>query len=284
MVTNREDVSIAIRSAFLKKGTQQKFSLIALILISVILLYVDTFENRPLKFTRSFVKDIIYKGSTFISLPGKTIDSFFKTVRTHFYIHSENLKLKEENSELKNSLYNYNFIKVENNQLKSLLSERATPYSTLKNAKVIIDKNSPFIKSIIINKGSKEKIKKGMAVLDKNYFIGRTVEVNFFSSRVLLVTDLNSRIPVIIEPNGYQAILTGDGESEPKLEYLPKSHEIKKGNVVYTSGKDGIFSPGIPIGKIIYNSENISVSLFSNITQLSYVNVDLEPGIMEEDN
>ena len=148
--------------------------------------------------------------------------------------------------------------------------------SDLKNAKVIIDKNSPFLKSVIINKGSREKIKKGMAVLSGNNFIGRIVEVNFFSSRVLLITDLNSKIPVVIEPKGYQAILSGKTSGDPALEYLPKNHSIEIGNVVYTSGKDGIFFPGIPIGETKLLEEKIFVSLYSDIHQLSFVNVVME--------
>ena len=115
-----------------------------------------------------------------------------------------------------------------------------------------------------------------MAVLDGKYFIGRIVETNFFSSRVLLISDLNSKIPVIIEPNGYQAILSGTGNEYPLLDYLPRNHTLAEGNTIYTSGKEGIFSSGIPIGKVILDDdENILVELFSNFTQLSYVNIDL---------
>jgi len=188
----------------------------------------------------------------------------------------ENTQLKEENYKLKTSLYKQNFLELENQELKKLLDQETLASSDLKNAKVIIDKNSPFLKSIIINKGSREKIKKGMAVLSGNNFIGRIVEVNFFSSRVLLITDLNSKIPVVIEPKGYQAILSGKTSGDPVLDYLPKNHSIEIGNVVYTSGKDGIFFPGIPIGETKLLEEKIFVSLYSDIHQLSFVNVVME--------
>ena len=139
--------------------------------------------------------------------------------------------------------------------------------------KVIIDKNSPFLKSVIINKGSREKIKKGMAVLSGNNFIGRIVEVNFFSSRVLLITDLNSKIPVVIEPQGYQAILSGKTSGAPVLDYLPKTHSIVMGSAVYTSGKDGIFSPGIPIGRVELIEEKFHVKFFPDLSQLYLINV-----------
>ena len=112
-----------------------------------------------------------------------------------------------------------------------------------------------------------------MAVLSENNFIGRIVDVNFFSSRVLLVTDLNSKIPVIIEPGGDHAILTGHGADLPSLEYFPKDNKIENGNTVFTSGKEGLFSPGIPIGKVSLKSDEINVLLSTNLSQISFVNV-----------
>ena len=275
MVTNREDVGIAIRSAFLKKGTQQKFSLIFLIIISIIFLYIDTFQSKPLNFLRSITKDVIYRGSLAVSLPGKGFKISFQSLERHFNVREENLRLKEENIKLKDSLYSTEFLKVENKQLKKLLDQEIKSTSLLINTKVIIDKNSPFLKSIIVDKGAREKIKKGMAVLDGNNFIGRVVEVNFFSSRVLLVTDLNSKIPVVVEPKAYQAILSGTGKESPVLEYLPKNHEIENGSKVYTSGKDGVFLSGIPIGETKKEKNTIIISLYSDFSQLSYVNINL---------
>ena len=95
MVTNRDDVGIAIRSAFLRKETKQKFSLVALILTCFIFLYLDSFENKPLNLLRSFIKDVIYRGSTFVSLPGKGIIFTFDQIGTHISTHKENIKLRK---------------------------------------------------------------------------------------------------------------------------------------------------------------------------------------------
>ena len=156
-----------------------------------------------------------------------------------------------------------------------MLEQDQSSFSIYTNAKVIVDKDSPFLKSIILNKGSNEDVKKGMAVLDERNFIGRVVEVNYFSSRVLLISDLNSKIPVVIEPEGYQAILSGNGKTNPQLDFLPKNHKVVADNTVYTSGKDGVFSAGIPIGKTIMDNDKILVAPFSDPTQLSFVNIDL---------
>ena len=275
MIINRDDVGIAIRSDFLKKGAQQKISLIALIITSILLIYIDSFESRPLNSTRSIIKDIIYRGSVVVSFPGKVISNIFNTVGTHFDLYDEYKNIKEVNKRLVNSVYEREFLTLENEELKKLLEQDQSSFSIYKNAKVIVDKDSPFLKSIILNKGSNEDVKKGMAVLDERNFVGRVVEVNYFSSRVLLISDLNSKIPVVSEPEGYQAILSGNGKTNPQLDFLPKNHKVVADNTFYTSGKDGVFSAGIPIGKTIMDNDKILVAPFSDPTQLSFVNIDL---------
>ena len=109
---------------------------------------------------------------------------------------------------------------------------------------------------------------------EKN-FIGRIVDVNFFSSRVLLISDLNSKIPVITEPSAHHAILSGRGTNKPTLEYLPKKHTIQNGDKVYTSGKEGIFSSGIPIGEVKIENNLITVQLFSDLSQITFININL---------
>ena len=275
METSREDVGIAIRSAFLRKGTQQKFSLFALVVFSIILIYIETIEAKPLDYLRSFIKDTIYRGSVVVSFPSKGFKSVFGAVKDHLNLFNENIKLKEENAQLKEQIFDPGFLIFENKQLRQLLDEQVTSSTNLVSARVMIDKQSPYLNSFIINSGSNKEIKNGMAVLDGKNFVGRIVDVNFFSSRVLLVTDLNSKIPVSIEPSGHQAIISGHGTKEPTLEYLPKNHKVQSGNKVYTSGKEGIFAPGIPIGEVRMSNEKNSVSLFSDISQIMFININI---------
>ena len=185
-------------------------------------------------------------------------------------------ELKKENSQLKEQTYDPNFLKFENEQLKKLLDEQMESPINLVGARVMLDKQSPYLNSFIINSGSNKEIKKGMAVLDGKNFIGRIVDVNFFSSRVLLITDLNSKIPIIVQSSGNQAILSGRGTKIPSIEYLPKNHKVKVGDTVFTSGMEGIFKPGIPIGKVTKEENEFVVSLFSDMSQVRFVNIDLE--------
>ena len=262
METSRKDVGIAIRSALIDKGTKQKFSLFALVILSIVFIYIETIEAKPFNYFRSFIKDTIYRGSLAVSAPFKVFDNFTDHINKHLNLYSNYSELKEENNKLKNNISKSDFLELENTQLRKLIDEQIASPSNLVSARVMIDKQSPYLNSFIINIGSNKNVKNGMAVLDGKNFIGRIVDVNFFSSRVLLVSDLNSKIPVIIEPSGHHAILSGHGTNKPTLEYLPEKHTIHNGDKVYTSGKEGIFSPGIPIGEVIIEKNFRSITEF----------------------
>ena len=273
METSRDDFIIAIRSAFLQKGAAQRFSLLVLIIISVILLSLDFYKVKPLNIFRSISKDIIYRGSFIISLPFKSLDRGYKTVKTHFTFYDDYQNLKNELYILKAQQSEIEFLKMQNKELKIVISD--VLHTNIKNviAKVILDKKSPFLKSIILNKGTNSNLKKGMAVLHKKNMVGRIVEVNYLSSRVLLINDLNSKIPVKIQPSGENAIMSGEGNNLASLDFLPKLSTIEEKNIVFTSGSDGVFDEGIPIGKITEIEEKFYVEFFSDLNQINFATV-----------
>ena len=145
-------------------------------------------------------------------------------------------------------------------------------------AKVLVDQDSPYLKSIILNKGSKDNVKIGMAIVDNSYLVGKIIEVNYTNSRALLLSDLNSKIPVLLEPIDIHAVVSGTGKNHGVIEYTKDDYEQKikdKKIIVYTSGYGGLFKPGLPVGKIINDNktnENI-VSFFSDFRQLDYVKI-----------
>ena len=280
METSREDVGIVLRSALLGRGAQQSFSLFILVIVCFLLLFIETIETKPLNYLRSFVKDTIYRGSLIASSPIKGLKFTSGTIGKHVNLYNDYEKLKKENEKLRSKISKSDFLILENTQLRKLIDEQVKSSSNLVSSRVMLDEKSPYLNSFILNSGSNKKIKNGMPVLDGTNFIGRIVDVNFFSSRVLLISDLNSKIPVILEPSGNHAILSGRGTDEPTLEYLPKNHKVKEGDKVYTSGKEGIFSPGIPIGQANFKNDRFFVSLFSDLNQITFVNINL--GDVEE--
>ncbi len=280
MSVSRDDFSIAFRSALLQRGGAQKFSVLSLIFLALIIFFLDVYGVKFTKPVRGFINDVVYRVTFLASAPTRFFPEIGKDFSNFLNVKGENERLKAEIEKYKLLELNVEFLKDENKNLQKILE---TEYfnqnlSNIILAKVLVDKNSPFLKSIIINKGTSIGILKGMPVTKDNYLVGRIVETNYLSSRVLLLNDLNSRIPVTLN-QGAQAILSGGGTSKPVLEYLPEDFEITEGINIFASGKDGIFTPGTPIGKTNNESE---VELFIDPNQLSFVTVNLN--IQEKGN
>ena len=273
MSTSRDDFIIAIRSALLKKGNRQKFSLFTLLIASCLILSLEYFKTGPIDKFRSITKDIIYRGSYVVSIPFKLIEDSYVKIQDHMNMYDEYRLLKEKEFNISSLENDLKFFKSENIKLRNFINEEPLKEGKYIITKVLIDKESPYIKSLIINKGFESGIEKGMAALDRTYMIGKVIETNYLSSRILLVNDLNSKIPVIIEPGNTQAILNGLGSNYGELEYLPKNNIVDTGHIVYTSGSDRIFLPGIPIGKVEVIEDIKKVMFFSDLTQLDFVKI-----------
>ena len=276
MQTNRDDFIIAIRSAFLKKGNQQRFSLIALIFFSIFIIVLGKYNFKGINFLKLSLKELVYRTTFIVSVPENFVISSYQTIRDHFYLYSTYENLKKDYESLKATKLNTDFLKSENEALKSKINDVSTQSSELL-AKVIIDKKSPFLRSVIVNRGSKDNVILGMAVLDEKFLVGKVVEVNYSTSRVLLLSDLNSKIPVSIEPNGVQSILSGSGSSFGEIQYIKENYELENDSEIFTSGSGGIFRSGIPIGKTIANEDigfdTIKVKFHSDFSQLRLVKI-----------
>ena len=273
MSSSRDDFGIAFRSALLQRGGAQKFSLIFLIFLASIIFFLDVFGFQFMKPIRSIINDGIYRVSLVASSPSRFVPQATGSITDLFNIKSENEKLKKALEVYRQKELSVEYLSNQNKNLRKILDSDDTLFKeNIVLSKVLIDKSSPYLKSIIINRGSKSGLLKGMPVMDKDFLIGRIVETNYLSSRVLLLTDLNSRIPVTFGEEGIQAILKGSGGSRPVLEYLPEGYIVEEGIKVFTSGKDRIFLPGSPIG---ITTADGKVKLFSESSQLSFVKVDL---------
>ena len=273
MSSSRDDFGIAFRSALLQRGGAQKFSLIFLIFLASIIFFLDVFGFQFMKPVRSIINDGIYRVSLVASSPSRFVPQATGSITDLFNIKSENEKLKKALEVYRQKELSVEYLSNQNKNLRKILDSDDTLFKeNIVLSKVLIDKSSPYLKSIIINRGSKSGLLKGMPVMDKDFLIGRIVETNYLSSRVLLLTDLNSRIPVTFGEEGIQAILKGSGGSRPVLEYLPEGYVVEEGIKVFTSGKDRIFLPGSPIGTTTADGK---VKLFSESSQLSFVKVDL---------
>jgi len=272
MVKGRDDFVIALRSVFLKKKDQQKFSLISLIFLSVVIIILSNFNFKPIQLVKLGINEVIYRSSYIVSVPENKIKELISEFKSHldFYKNHQSRLIKIENTDEIKVLNN--ILSAENKRLRELIDESINSEDIF--ARVLIDRESPYLKSIVLNRGTKDNVKMGMAVMDRNYLVGQIIEVNYSNSRALLLSDLNSKIPVVIQPPFLQAVASGTGKDHGIIEYTKdeyKENQIENDAIVYTSGLGGIFKPGIPVGKITNNLEQLS--FYSDFGQLSFVKI-----------
>jgi len=279
METSRDDFVIALRSAFLKKGTQQRFSLLSLIFFSIIILILGSFNFKAIDYVKITIKEIVYRSSFIVSGPENFVKNNYLIIGDHLKLYEENKKNITELNYLRGKDLSQKITILENIKYKKLIDDYFIADNEVV-AKVLIDKQSPFLRSIILNKGSKNNIKLGMVVLDEGYLVGKVVEVNFFTSRALLISDINSKIPVSLQPGDIQAIMSGKDKQKGVLQYVRNKNllEIDGEIQVLTSGAGGLFKSGIPIGEIdidegVEIDEDKVVNFHRDFSQLKYVKV-----------
>ena len=274
MQASRDDFVIAVRSAFLKKENKQKFSLLALIFLTFLILFFEKFNLKPIDYLKISLREIAYRSTFIVSIPENFIKNTYIATKKHFKVYEENKILKEKLDFELSKNYNSEYILKENERLRSTIEELDNVTTEIV-AKVLVDKKSPFLRSVIVNRGSRDGIELGMAVMDKNYLIGKVVEVSFTTSRVLLLSDLNSKVPVDIMPNNIQSILSGTGDDNGVIQYTRQQELIENDAIVFTSGAGGLFKSGVPIGKIYKDPVSFKtvVNFFSDFSQLRFVKI-----------
>ncbi len=277
MASSRDDFVIAFRSAFLRKETKQKFSLLTLLFVSILIIVSSNLNFKIIKDLRSIINEAVYRSSFIVSVPENLIKNYYLKINEYSNFYEEYLRIKEESKNFETKEILNEIIINENEELKKLIED----FTFTKNkilAKVIVDHDSPFSKTIIINKGSKDGLKIGTNIFDRNYLIGRVIETNFKTSRVLLLSDLNSNVPISIVPGDIQAIVVGDGIDSGKIKYIKNNliEEIQDQSIGYTSGTGALFRSGAPVGRVSFNQNEFFVNFYSDFSQLKYVLAEIE--------
>jgi len=211
----------------------------------------------------------------FITNSTPDILSFKKYLKSKEQLILENNSLKEESE--KNSFWELKSrrLEIENNLLKRELSLAPPASNNYVTAKITIDTKSSYSQSIIINVGSTSNIQKGQAAITAKGLVGSVVEVYDNYSRVLLITDINSKIPVRIGEQNIKAIVFGSNKEKLQLSYLKDNYTINDQDLVYTSGDGGYFNSGIPLGFIKEDNNKFYVIPTNDLQKLQYVQIFL---------
>lgn len=195
-------------------------------------------------------------------------------------IRAEMADLKQENIRLRQWYQAALTLESENESLRELLNVKVNSSNRFVTARVLADSANAYVRSVLVGAGNADGVVKGQAVLSGEGLVGRVVEVSENVSRVLLLTDLNSRVPVLIEGVRKKAILVGNNSDEVSLEFLPEDVSLAKGSRVVTSGDGGLFPPGLPIGVISSAlGDPVKISIFADLDDMIFVRVVDNPAM-----
>lgn len=220
------------------------------------------------------VSDTVVPILDVLSIPGDVAARGLDWARHWVDLAEENDRLRRERDELIRWQATAKRLEAENAGLQRLLNHVPDPAATYRSARVIADSSGVFAQSVMINAGSLDGIDKGQIVLDGSGLVGRVVGVSPRAGRVLLLTDLNSRVPVFVGPSRFRAVLAGDNSDQPKLIHVVPGAVIAVGDAVMTSGIAGGFPPGLAVGVVVeVDDRRISIALNVDTGRLEYVRV-----------
>lgn len=224
---------------------------VVLALLGLTLMVFHRMGALPVERMHTAATDLAAPVLQAVSQPFVAFADSFHGIRTLRDLKAENIRLHEENARLQQWYEAALKFQAENKSLHDLLNVKADPHIAFVTTRVVADPGGSFVKSVLLPSGIRDGVKKGSAVMSGQGLIGRVTETGAHSSRVLLVTDLNSRIPVLIQNTRTKAILAGKNGDLLRLERLPPDSGLTAGSRIVTSGDGGLLPPDIPIGTIV---------------------------------
>ncbi len=221
--------------------------------------------------TSSAATDIVSPVIDVLVIPAKVVARFYDYFKDLKEIHADNQRLKEENRKLNNLFDRARALEIENKLLADLLNYVTPPEASFVTARVIAEEGDAFSHSIVAYIGG-SKVRKGQVALSDKGVVGRVDRMGKMYARIILITDINSKIPVMVEKTRVRGILSGDNTTTPKMIFIPLDAEIAIGDRIVTSGVAGVFPAGLPVGKVVSLDKNeIRIKPFSNLDQLEYI-------------
>jgi len=224
--------------------------------------------------SRAAVADIASPIMDTMSRPVASGSEFIADMKLLLAAHEENNALREENDRLRRWRAVAEGLESENTRLRGMLNFAPEAPARFITGRVIGDSGGAFLRSVLVNVGARDGVRKGVAAVDGSGLLGRIAEVGERSARILLVSDLNSRIPVLVGEFRERGILAGDNSDQPKLAYLPADISIAPGDLVITSGHGGAFPAGLPVGIVVRPDaevEELRVQPFFSARRLEFV-------------
>src|SRR5580658_2018852 len=226
----------------------QRTLLPILVLLSAAIVVLGKADQLVFDSVRTVASDAVAPVLDTLSRPLTAVGNVIDRVQMIVTTYQENARLEAENQRLLQWQQTALNLAADNQQLRGLLKAVPDAAVSFVTARVIANSGGAFVRMILIDAGAEDRVARGQAAITGEGLVGRLTEVGERAARVLLITDLNSRIPVTIESTHTPAVLAGDNSERPRLIYLPSADAVKVGDRVVTSGEGGVFPPGLPVG------------------------------------
>jgi rod shape-determining protein MreC len=257
-----------------RRAAVQRVALPLLVLLSATMVILGKADQVLFESLRVAVSDTASPALDVLSRPLGAIGHLMDRARDFVAVYQNNARLAEENEKLLRWQQAAFRLASENARLRELLKLTPEPATTFITARVIANSGGAYVRSLMIHAGSENGVERGQAAMTGEGLVGRVSEVGRQAARVLLVTDLNSRVPVIVEGPQQRALLTGDNSERPCLRYLNAGAEIKVGDRVVTSGQGGVFPPGLPVGVVAsLDGEAPRVEPYVEMSRVEYLRI-----------
>lgn len=236
--------------ALFQKKTPIVIKLVIFAIGSIVLMTVDHRQNH-LDSIRSTLSVVVYPVQLLVDLPADIASWSSENLKSRQALITENERLREERFMLESKLQRFAVIEAENRRLRELLESSLKLDQKVLVAELLAVELEPFRRQIVIDKGKREGAYNGQPVADARGIMGQIIHVGPFSSTVLLITDPSHALPVEVNRNGLRAIAIGTGENNLlRLEHIPTNADIREGDLLVSSGLDGRFPSGYPVGRV----------------------------------
>lgn len=251
----------------------KKFALVTLFLTALILMLLSKNRSPAVDQTGNVATGAVAPIVDILVAPAKVLAHGYDYFSELKQIKADNTLLRQENRKLKVLQDKYKALEIENKLLSNLLNYVPLPEADFISARVVAEENDTFAHSMLAYVDDKA-VEKGDVVLSDHGLVGRIDKVARSYAKIILLTDINSKIPVVVEKTRIRGILSGDNTARPKLIFIPLDAEIDVGDRIVTSGVSGIFPAGIPVGQVVSVSKNeIRVKPFAFLERLEYVKI-----------
>jgi rod shape-determining protein MreC len=252
----------------------QRLAVPFLVVVSLLLIVLGKADLVVFERVRVAAADFIAPALAALASPAASVAAGVRHVEGLFALYDENRRLREDNDQLIQWQAVARRLATENTQLRALTHYQPRGANFSIAAQVIADSGGAFARNVLIDAGARDGVARGQAGMTGEGLIGRVAEVGARTARILLLSDLNSRIPVVIGPSGQRAVLAGDNSSEPLLLFLPATNPVKVGDRVVTGGAEGVFPPDLPVGVVAsIKGDQIRVTPYAELARLDYVRI-----------